>query len=391
MRCTDGTAYATVVTYHDPPTGACTGPVSSRCLPSTAGTSVLHKTRSASVMGPQLQLMTVLVRSVRRVERCRRDFVLLLGVEASRHIGRSESATRQLRSLQERDGIITRLVAPIIRGVPPTDKLHAWLLTNYSRILILDSDTLVLRSLDYMFAFPEPFVIAHHPTDIVQLVCGIPTERRSMTSLFVLQPGDATYAALEHAVVHQNRFLLTHYSEQIMTACFFANVSRTLPSTVAYSFGSCASIHVAGCRQWFNTTILRASGNRRHAALSDSTAHKECSAMKQHSCSLPEGAALMAKTRTIHMKGTHKPWLLSNACLPGAKLGALRAVGQRKLNASEWIEWRESACHSLTDRSPVRWADGGVVTRACCVHAVLISATWHGVLLADDRRLATVY
>ena len=210
-----------------------------------------------------------------------------------------------------------------------------------------------------------------------------------MPSLFVMQPGDTTYAALEHAVVHQNRFLFTHYSEQIMTACFFANVSRTLPSTVAYSFGSCAFIDVAGCRQWFNTTILRASGNRRHAALSDFTAHKECLLMKQHSCSLPEGAALMAKTRTIHMKGTHMPWSLSKACLPGAKLGALRAVGQRKLNASEWIEWRESACHSHTDRSPVRWADGGVVTRPCCVHAVLISATWHGVLLADDSGLAT--
>jgi hypothetical protein len=382
MRCTDGTAYATVVSYHDHPTGVCIGPASNRCLPSTAGTSALHKTRSTSVMGPQLQLATVLVRSVRRVERCRRDFVLLLGGEASRHIERSESATRQLRSLQERGGVMTRVVAPIIRGVPSTDKLHAWLLTNYSRILVLDSDTLVLRSLDYLFALPEPLVIAHHATDIVQLVCGIPTERRSMSSLFVMQPGDATYAALEKAVVRQNRFLLTHYSEQILTACFFANVSRTLPSTVAYSFGSCASINVANCRHWFNTTIMRASGSRRHAALSDSTAHEECLAMKRHSCSLPEGAALMAKTRVIHMKGTHKPWVLAKECLP-AKLGALRAVGERKLNASEWIEWRESTCGSLTDLSPVRWADGGVVTRACCVHAVLISATWHGVLLTD--------
>ena len=78
--------------------------------------------------------------------------------------------------------------------------------------------------------------------------------------------------------------------------------------------------------------------------------------MKQHSCSLPEGAALMEKTRTIHMKGTHKPWSLSRACLPGANLGALRAVGQRKLNASEWIGWRESAGHSLTDDRPAALA-----------------------------------
>ena len=104
--------------------------------------------------------------------------------------------------------------------------------------------------------------------------------------------------------------------------------------------------------------------------------------MKRHSCSLPEGAALMAKTRTIHMKGAHKPWLLSKAC-PSATLGALRAVGGRELNASEWIEWRGSACHSLTDRSPVRWADGGVVTHGCCMHAALISASWHGVLRTE--------
>ena len=383
MRCTDGTAYATVVSYHDPPTGPCTGAVSSRCLPTfgnAVGTTVLHKTHS---MGPQLQLATVLVRSMRRVERCHRDFVLLLGGEASRHIEGSESATSQLRSLQERDGVTTRVVAAIIRGVPSTDKLHAWRLTNYSRVLVLDADTLVLRSLDYLLALPGPFVVAHHSTDIVQLVCGIPTDRRSMSSLFVMQPGDATYMALEQAVVHQNRFRLTHYSEQIMMACFFANVSRTLPSTVAYSFGSCAAIDVPTCRRWFNTTVLRASGSRWHAALSDATAHEECSAMKRYSCSLPEGAALMAKTRTIHMKGTHKPWLLPKACL-SAKLGALRAVGGRELNASEWIERRGSACHSLTDRSPVRWADGGVVTHDCCVHAVLISASWHGILRTEN-------
>ena len=383
MRCTEGTAYATVVSYHDRPTGPCTGALTSRCLPTfgaAVGTTVLHKTHS---MVPQLQLATVLVRSLRRVERCHRDFVLMLGGEASRYIERSESATSQLRSLQERDGVTTRVVAAIVRGVPSLDKLHAWRLTNYSRVLVLDADTLVLRSLDYLFALPEPFVVAHHSSDIVQLVCGLPTERRAMSSLFVMQPGDATYMALEQAAVRQNRFRLTHYSEQMMVACFFANVSRTLPSTVAYSFGSCASIDVSTCRRWFNTTVLRASGSRWHAALSDSTAHEECSAMKRHSCSLPEGAALMAKTRTIHMKGTHKPWMLSKAC-PSAKLGALRAVGGRELNASEWIEWRGSACHSLTDRSPVRWADGGVVTHGCCVHAALISASWHGVLRTEN-------
>ena len=422
MRCTDDTAYATVVSYHDPPTGPCTGPVSSGCLPWTAGTSVLHKTGGAqSAMALQLQLTTVLVRSLRRVERCRRDYVLLIGAEASHHIEHSKTAARQLRSLQEQEGVITRAVAPLVRGVPAADKLHAWAMTNYSRVLVLDSDMLVLRSLDYLFALPEPLVIAHHTTDIVQLMCGIPAKRRSMSSLFVLWPSDATYAALWKAVRHQNRFLLTHYSDQIAIACFFANVSRTLPSTVAYSFGSCASINVASCEQWFNTTVLRASGNQKHAALAVSTAHEECRTMKQHSCSLPEGVALMARARTIHMKGTHKPWLLAKACI-AAKLGALRTSGpvlpcrqlpdgcggvaaqlQRtaqahgNLSASEWIEWRESACHRVTGeqysatRSPVvRWADGGAVSRACCVHAVLISATWHGVLLGGSGDLKTV-
>lgn len=160
---------------------------------------------------------------------------------------------------------------------------------NYSHVLVLDSDTLALRSFDYLLALPEPLVIAHHTTGIVHLVCGLPIERRMISSLFLLRPSDATFADLEKAVRNQNRFALTHYSDQLAFACYFGNASRTLPSTALHSFSTCASINVASCRQWSNTTILRASGNRNHKALSVSSAQEECRAVKQLSCNLLKG------------------------------------------------------------------------------------------------------
>ena len=55
-------------------------------------------------------------------------------------------------------------------GEPVLDKLLAWKLTNYTKLLFLDADVMAVRSLDNAFEWPE-LSIAAHPYDTVQVSC----------------------------------------------------------------------------------------------------------------------------------------------------------------------------------------------------------------------------
>ena len=108
----------------------------------------------------QVLLLQVLLRSLRAAERaCRRDFVLLLGPQTR--------LPPDKLALLRAEGVVTRPAPPLRAGVPTLDKLHAWRLTNYSRVLFVDSDVMAFRSLDDLFRDDEQrlpeLAIAAHP------------------------------------------------------------------------------------------------------------------------------------------------------------------------------------------------------------------------------------
>ena len=109
----------------------------------------------------QINLLRVLLRSLRAHERdCNRDFVLMLGSEMQLPL----ESEMQLRL----DGFKMVRVPPIQRGIPTTDKLHAWRLNNYSRVMFLDADVMLLGSIDEAFThLDREFTIAAHPYDTV--------------------------------------------------------------------------------------------------------------------------------------------------------------------------------------------------------------------------------
>ena len=139
----------------------------------------------------QIRLLRTLLHSLRAVEhgRCERDFVLLLG-DATQL---SDSG----RAALCRDGFKMVPIPPIQPGIPTTDKLHAWRLTDYTTVVFLDADVMAVGPLDDAFEQPEEFVIAAHPYDTVQgAACGHPLHRRGVTGMFSLRPSLGTYARL---------------------------------------------------------------------------------------------------------------------------------------------------------------------------------------------------
>ena len=142
-RCTDRSAYVSLLTRHPTTT-------------TQWKTFINKKLEEGTGITRQVTLLVVLVRSLRRVENCLRDFVLLLGdsVQLSAHH----------RALLGSAGVILHSIPPLVLGVPTIDKLHAWRLTNYTRLAVIDADLLAVRSLDDLFA-NRGFSVAHHPYD----------------------------------------------------------------------------------------------------------------------------------------------------------------------------------------------------------------------------------
>eukprot|EP00897_Mesotaenium_endlicherianum_P006376 jgi/Mesen1/5767/ME000292S04847 len=68
-------------------------------------------------------------------------------------------------------------------GVKGFNKLNAWLLTEYAKVLYIDVDTLVLANLDHLFERPEPAAVP----DVYM-------SGKFNSGLLVLEPSKATYA-----------------------------------------------------------------------------------------------------------------------------------------------------------------------------------------------------
>jgi hypothetical protein len=208
--CTDGSAYASLLTTHG----------------SIGGNT--YMTKGSVVLGRQVLMLLILLRSLRSHERaCRRPFVLLRG-EAVRLSADDEAV------LQAEGEFRQHMITPIKLGVPPFDKLHAWNLSSssYARILVVDADAMMLRPVEELFAAGAwavrhggaPLTMAHHGYDKAQEACHIPLDKRGVGGFYVMSPSRDEFASL---VRETTRFK----EEQTGVACYFDRRQRleTLP------------------------------------------------------------------------------------------------------------------------------------------------------------------
>ena len=232
--CADGSAVATMLVHHNATMHMTHGSHGPKITGSTflSRTSTRTERSMKERIRRQLQLALVLLRSLRRSEaRCRRPFLLLLGTG----VRLSSSACVAL----EKHGVRLVPVPPKLPGVPSADKLYAWTLTEFRRILVVGADVMFLRPIDDLFeTTTAPFVMAHHSTDLIQGSCGVACERRGVGGFLVIRPEAGLYDQLVRALRGYKPYHLEHSSEQTMLACFFRNVSHTLPCTYLYDLAS---------------------------------------------------------------------------------------------------------------------------------------------------------
>ena len=168
---------------------------------STRGGVGAAATNASSATRLQWALLLTLARSLRRHESCVRDFILLLGTDVHVPFGVGEAIDEL--------GIVVVRISPLDPAIPPLDHLHAWRLTAYKRVVVLDSDMLAIRSIDNLFdstrLYPQnQLIMGHHAYDKAQSICGLPTGRRGNGGLLMLRPDLHQFA---DALIHVQRGL----------------------------------------------------------------------------------------------------------------------------------------------------------------------------------------
>lgn len=360
MNCVSpDTAYVTLLTRH----------------------SSLKKSTALSGTGlqPQLALVLALVRSVRRVELCRRDFVLL-------HYGVTfdDAYSSSLEEL----GVRRKSVSPTVLGTPSADKLHAWALTDYRRVLFVDADAIAVRSLDALFWSDRAFVAGHHPSDVVQVQCGLSRRRRMIGGFFALVPSAVTYTALVNAVSNSkhNDFHLSHLSEQTALACHFLahGENSVLPCPYFYDVNLLTGgWKRSDCTRWARFTISAACtlSVRECRNLADVAQCDEIDGHIERDCNWD---LARREVRSVHFKGKRaKPWVIARRCRPVTD-GAfrLRTNGSLvTLSVADKLVFRKGTCTS--HGAPVVFAtDSPVRSRFCCSPAASLAASlaamWYG-------------
>ena len=390
--CTDGTAYVSLLTEHAAAAGQTTTFLTKIDTPKLR---LQRRTR-------QFESQIVLLRSLRAVERrCRREFLLLHGTELE---GDGEWAVAEAR-LRREGSVRTLRVNPIFVGIPSSDKLHAFLLnpSRYRRLLLLDSDVLVLRSLDQLFEASEPFVIAHHPYDLQQAQCGIPLERRGVGAMFLIRPSVADFNGVVALMRSKNPKMREGYSEQTALVCHFANRSSTLPCPYLFDLGSpgsstcspanpgskvCLRKHLQNCKRWgiagLRKTCTLSPVERCDAFGGDAN----CDAVSAHVRRDCMWAEVSRRVRAVHFKGKIKPWpsrqYANFKCSPQRR-GALRLGSHRNASAvavDDDLLWDRVSqrCYSRMQHAPVHWNTGAVVPKPCCHFATHLAGRWHELL-----------
>jgi hypothetical protein len=375
VPCDDGTAYATLLTMHNT--------TSASQISKHARRSNGRVDRSASV-AMQIKLIDVLVRSIRATERrCRRDFVLLLGMAVS--ISPSQQAI-----LTRLDGFFTRRVAALREGQPQIDRLHAWTLTEYSRVLSIDADAMILRPMDALFGDTDAgswggnesrLMMANHPYDIKQAACGRAIGDRVNSGFIILTPSMDTFAALLRDMSARPwHWALKNYSEQTGLPCFFSDAHLVaLPCSTLWDVS-------------ISTSVLRERWLRECTAYSGESS-ATCHAIQAHTKASCTWSAVRAHVYGVHFKGKNKPWthLATRACHP-VRAGRLRVQGEqgRKqyVAPTDELQWRQGTCINAASYNlpTVTWATGGPVPARCCKTEILLQAEFYFLHFSSHRR-----
>jgi hypothetical protein len=348
--CTDGSAYASLITSHG-----------------TAGGNTFM-TRGSIAQSRQLLMLLVLVRSMRSNEHaCRRPFILLRGSAVS-------LPAADVAILEREGDFLQREIAPIKLGVPPFDKLHAWnLSSSYKRILVVDADAMLLQPIDELFDVPQksaraaaPLTMAHHGYDKAQDICHIPLERRGVGGFYVMTPSQEEFRSLV-------RETLSYKEEQTGVACYFSRRTRLSTLPCPYFYDIVYEQHVPGGTHHLG--CLR-EGIGRAGVLGAAA----CNASAEHVRQRCTWERSYASARAVHFKGTAKPWRVFSC--HGLRNGRLRLwPGNATLGPNDVLSWsrKRRACVS-------RHGGAGVVMYGapsmqalplpCCRFTSLIKAEW---------------
>ena len=423
LHC-DATAYVSVLSIHNASTH-------STSLATETAKDLLQRDTSGLLRMARrmLLLILVLVRSLRAVEPpgCRRPFVLL---------GVLPSLPPLWRARLTREGVVFAPCSPLVPGNPSSDKLRAWLLVRYERLLYVDADVMALANVDDMLAPAPPHVVvqAHHESDLVQAHCGVPLAQRSIGAFFSFAPSATTFTELARQLVRYsaNAYVMKHFSEQALLACHFNNDSRRVlpcgylfsinnPASTACRFDGrppeiCLRIHRRACERHAPQTLRDSCTLGGHQPGSDGCSalvrsqRGVCAAISAHAsahCRWRPDAGV--DIRAVHFKGRKKPWALaSEACAP-VTLGTMR-VGHAQArgaapNRSQALlplspfavhdspVWRgeprghgECLVVNRTDAPRIHWADGSPIdARRCCTLELLLASIWYGHLTAEER------
>ena len=379
--CTDRTAYVTVMTAHNQTVGPST------YLGGKKGGSVSAR------HSQQVQLVIVLARSLRSVETCRRDFIVLLGTQSP--------LSDHHRRLLLNEGLILVPTPPIIPGVPTADKLHAWRLTNYTQCAILDVDQIALRPIDDAFGTFSELTIAHHPYDHLQAQCGIGVAERGIAALMVIRPSLTTYNALMAYLLKRFRADQLLYSDQTGLMCFFANRSETLPCHYVYDVSMTTALWLPrwmkNCRLHRKQHVLRnclSDVRDRCQGLANRQMCDETSAHIRKHCVWPPAAAA-TELRAFHFKGSKKPWHIAEKC-PLIRKGVASmearsgSSGRPIVAAADQIRFDEETgrCMAFPDGLPVRWTGREeAIGPRCCNTLTVVAAQWFSFVLHRDGSL----
>eukprot|EP00908_Phaeocystis_cordata_P019164 Transcript_30664.p1 GENE.Transcript_30664~~Transcript_30664.p1 ORF type:complete len:426 (-),score=58.41 Transcript_30664:115-1272(-) len=311
--------------------------------------------------------LAVLARSLRRFELCRHDFVLLLGVAVA-----LDAAHRELLRAES---FILRPIAPLEPMLPHMDKLHAWLLTDYSSVVYLDADAVAVRAIDHLFDEPS-LTMAAHAHDLVQGRCGIPSGERVNSGCMVLRPDRAAFERLRrHAAASPELWGLGPRADKFVRA----TPEQTGLACASWAHGSLHTLH---CATFYDIGLRFHRPNSRH--------HRGCIARSGRSKDECDAAAKRAagclwpqvrrNASVIHFKGKLKPWKHTlEQCLP-LRAGALRLADQagevRALAPTDDLEWRQPGCVSADHGRRVTFGNGARIPYWCCKFDTLLKAHW---------------
>jgi hypothetical protein len=429
-RCRDKTAYVSLWSGHATGNGAKTARAEQPTIGTkgakTKSTFMRAMFRRDTTAYPEhalyrpAQLVLVLLRSLRRAEhRCRRDFVLLLGTQADVPVLE--------RSVLALEGVIFRVVPPLLAGVPTADKLWAWsVFANYSQCLVIDADVMVLQPVDDAFGRAAELTVAHHPYDNVQAQCGIPRERRGIAAMFAMRPSEALFQAyLRYVRRRLTKPLQLMYADQTGLMCFFGlERSETLPC----SYLADVATPLRHAASWKRNCERMLPTHLEKQCMDDSppgACRAEpgvCNATLQHLQAHCDWRRIAFEVRAVHFKGKIKPWPPGygsgdRVCRP-VMHGLLVAhhetpSGERTLDrvrVSEDLEWdaslacdrlscgkarRPGACVTATGRARVHWAayggaPGRGLPRECCHFHTVLRAEWNRLLMTHTPEVSAV-